>query len=93
MLTPTACLIYPLLMITTERLAQMSDCGLIWTRDDLREVIALQEATVRQDGTGACPKLGEYHDDLAAVLTELRRRERSMEHRCECGRLQPRVPA
>ncbi len=74
-------------MLTADRLTRMSDSGLIWTRDDLKAVIAIQEETVRQHGPGACPKLNEYWDDLHATLGEIKARASGQGHRCHCGHI------
>jgi hypothetical protein len=47
--------------------------SLLYAQKDLREVIAVQEAGERQF-PGTYKKLGQYHDDLAAVDQELNRR-------------------
>lgn len=48
----------------------MTEAELNWNRKDLNEVIAVQEAGLRQGVH--CPKLGAYWDDLHAVLAEVR---------------------
>lgn len=57
---------------------KMLDCQLAFALKDLREVIAIQEATVRglpeDHARRACPKLGQYHDDLYLVSAEVARR-------------------
>jgi hypothetical protein len=45
-----------------------------YARLDLNAVIAVQEKTEREF-PGSCPKLGQYWDDLHAVLAEIRRRQ------------------
>ena len=45
-----------------------------YTRLDLWAVIQVQEKTVREF-PGSCPKLGQYWDDLHAVLGEIKRRQ------------------
>ncbi len=62
-------------MITAASAKQKSDAELTYARKDLNEVIAVQEATVREHGALACPKLGQYWDELSAVLGEVRRRQ------------------
>jgi hypothetical protein len=45
---------------------------LLFTRSDLSQVIAAQEAMVREGH--ACPKLGRYWDEFFAVDQELKSR-------------------
>ncbi len=61
--------------------------ALAYTRKDLKAVIQVQEATVKAHGAASCPKLGEYWDDLCAVLNEMRLRGAGGKHRCSCGAL------
>jgi hypothetical protein len=62
-------------MITNDSAKEMTTDSLTYTRLDLLEVIAIQERTVREFGDTACPKLGQYWDELCAVSEEVRRRE------------------
>ena len=60
-------------MITAQSARRMSREALDFTIRDLRAVIEIQERGVRQ-GEMHCPKLGQYHDELAICHEELRRR-------------------
>lgn len=56
---------------------KMSYNELDFARKDLMQVIGIQEQTARDIGPHMVPKLGQYHDDLHAVIGELiRRRDR-----------------
>ena len=60
-------------MITAQSAKRMAREALDYTIRDLRAVIEIQERTVRL-GEMRCPKLGQYHDELAVCHEELRRR-------------------
>jgi hypothetical protein len=51
----------------------MTDAALRYTRLDLHETIKIQEKSEREF-PGSCAKLGQYWDDLHAVLGEIKRR-------------------
>ncbi len=53
---------------------QMTDAALAFAAKDLLEVISVQEKTEREF-PGSCAKLGQYWDELYAVLGEIKDRK------------------
>jgi hypothetical protein len=60
-------------MVNTTTARTLTTVQLFGACKDIRETIEIQELWVRRQ-PGACPKLGAYWDEMAVVLTELKRR-------------------
>jgi hypothetical protein len=54
--------------ITRESAREMSGQALVYTLNDLNEVIECQEPMAKEFGMNATPKLGQYYDERFAVL-------------------------
>jgi len=62
-------------MITNDTAKTMTDASLHYARKDLNEVIQIQEKGGRAEGYHLFPKLGQYWDELSAVVGEIKRRQ------------------
>lgn len=65
-------------MITNETAKTMDMNTLHYARLDLKKVIDVQEKTGREHGYHIVPKLGQYWDELHAVLGEIKSRQDSV---------------
>ena len=60
-------------VVNTATARTLTTAQLLGAREDIRETIEIQESWERSQ-PGACPKLGAYWDEMALVLSELKRR-------------------
>ena len=56
-----------------KRARKMSEEALLWTINDIKETIRIQESAARE-GAMRTPKLGFYNDELSTMVEELNRR-------------------